>query len=75
MSQKNAKGMCPRCVKGKLVTDNESGEFHVLFRNHVGFTTKDGICIFIRSEACTNLIQNCLRYKYIFQGSGSDHKI
>ena len=48
MSQKNAKGMCPRCVKGKLVTDNESGE---MFCSKCGFVMNEKI-----QEACTNLI-------------------
>ena len=40
MSQKNAKGMCPRCVKGKLVTDNESGE---MFCSKCGFVMNEKI--------------------------------
>ena len=40
VSQKNAKDNCPRCVKGKMVTDNESGE---MFCSKCGFVMSEKI--------------------------------
>ena len=40
VNQKNAKDNCPRCVKGKMVTDNESGE---MFCSKCGFVMSEKI--------------------------------
>ena len=40
VNQKNAKDNCPRCAKGKMVTDNESGE---MFCSKCGFVMSEKI--------------------------------
>ena len=40
VNQKNAKDNCPRCVEGKMVTDNESGE---MFCSKCGFVMSEKI--------------------------------
>ena len=40
VNQKNSKDNCPRCVKGKMVTDNESGE---MFCSKCGFVMSEKI--------------------------------